>query len=128
LNDLLGQSKSIKQALLLVLSKELADLGEHTKSLLLSQTTTSKLAKLLLEWYLESEVVDAGLVRIDKEFSHEQIAQMIGSSRETVTRLLVAFRKQQIIRITAARILIVQPAVLESLAFGSKQKPDTRLK
>jgi CRP/FNR family cyclic AMP-dependent transcriptional regulator len=127
--DLMDQSKSVNRAVLAILSKELADFGERAKSLLLSQTTSSRLAKLLLEWSLESEAVEVGFVRIEKRFTHEQIAQMIGSSRETVTRLFAAFRKNQLIRVTPAGISIVDATALENMALGSpKMELDSRMK
>jgi len=117
--DLLARSKPVNNAVLRIISKELADLTERAKSLLLSQTTSAKLAKLLLEWCEESEQVEVGLVRIDKKFTHEQIAQMIGSTRETVTRLFSGFLRSQTIRINSGGILIVDPIILESIAFGT---------
>jgi CRP/FNR family transcriptional regulator len=117
--ELLAHNKSVSSAVLAIVSKELADLNERAKSLLLSQSTTARLAKLLLEWCLKSDEVEGGCVRIDNEFTHEQIAQMIGSSRETVTRLLAALRKNQIIRIAANGVLIADLSALERLTLGS---------
>jgi len=116
--DLLVQSSSFNKTVLSIVSKELADLGERAKSLLLSQTTTAKLAKLLLDWCSESEDIENGVVRIN-EFTHEQIAQMIGSSRETVTRLIASFRKRQIISTTPDGAMIIDHRALEASAFGS---------
>ncbi len=57
-------------------------------------------------------------MRIDKVFTHEEIAQMICSSRETVTRLLATLSRRQIIRITSDSILIRDRAALETMALG----------
>jgi CRP/FNR family transcriptional regulator len=117
--DLLTRSTVIKNAVLAIVSKELVSLGERAKSLLLSQTTSSKLAALLFEWYLESEDAEVGSILIEKKFTHEVMGQMVGCSRETVTRLLAAFRKSHIIQITPKGILVVDPEALRTLAFGA---------
>src|SRR6185436_8658571 len=78
---LIEKSHAGARAVLKLLSHELTELSERTRSLLLPQTASARLARLLLEWNRKS-------VRIDRSFTHEQIAQMICSSRETVTRLL----------------------------------------
>ncbi|MGN6186826.1 MAG: Crp/Fnr family transcriptional regulator, partial [Thermoanaerobaculia bacterium] len=54
----------------------------------LAQTTSEKLARLMLDWCDESgERSDKG-IRLKVLLTHEEIAQMIGTTRETVTRLL----------------------------------------
>ena len=47
--------------------------------------------------------------------THEEIANMAGTSRETVTRLLNQFRRDQWISIKGASLTIVQPEQLERL-------------
>ena len=107
--ELIGTNQAGSQAILKILSHELTELTERTRSLLLLQTTTARLAKLLLEWSKES-------MRIDRVFTHEEIAQMICSSRETVTRLLANLSRRNIIEITSNSILIRDGAALERMA------------
>jgi CRP/FNR family transcriptional regulator len=56
-------------------------------------------------------------VRIDKVFTQEELAQMIGSSRETVTRLLATLSRRQIIQITTDSILIRDRDALETMTL-----------
>src|SRR5829696_1681366 len=84
---LMERSQAGTQAILKILGRELAELTERAKSLLLPQTASGRLAKLLLELGREN-VREPAAPRIDKVFTQEEIAQMICSSRETVTRLL----------------------------------------
>ena len=98
-------------AILTLLSQELTELTERTRSLLLLQTATARLARLLLEWSRKS-------ARIDRVFTHEEIAQMICSSRETVSRLLASMSRRQIIHITSDSIQIRDCAALERMASG----------
>lgn len=108
---LIGTSDSGTRTLLNLLSHELTHLTERTRSLLLPQTASGRLAKLLLEWSKQS-------VKIDRVFTHEEIAQMIGSSRETVTRLFASMSRDRILRITSTKILIRDCAALERMALS----------
>jgi CRP/FNR family transcriptional regulator len=47
--------------------------------------------------------------------THEEIANMAGTSRETVTRLLNQFRRDQWIQIRGASLTITKPEQLEKL-------------
>jgi CRP/FNR family transcriptional regulator len=47
--------------------------------------------------------------------THEEIAQMIGLSRETVTRVLGDFRKQRLIRQNGSTLVIPDRVALKSL-------------
>ena len=109
--ELIEKSHAGAHAVLKLLSHELTELAERTRSLLLPQTASARLAKLLLEWSRKS-------VRIDRVFTHEEIAQMICSSRETVTRLLARMSRRKIIQITSDSILIRDSAALEGMALG----------
>jgi CRP/FNR family cyclic AMP-dependent transcriptional regulator len=48
--------------------------------------------------------------------THEEIAQMIGSSRETVTRLLSELKKKELIRLEGSTLVIRNRTALERLA------------
>lgn len=116
--EFMQQSQAGAQAILNILSRELTALTDRSKLLLLPQTVSGRLARLLLEWIKESASATAGPVQLDKAFTHEEIAQMICSSRETVTRLLANLSKQQVIRITSDNILIRNRPALEKIALG----------
>ena len=110
--DLMQRSPAGTDAILRLLSREVTELTDRARLLLLPQTVSGRLAKLLLEWSKEDT---SATVRLDKVFTHEEIAQMICSSRETVTRLLSSLSRQQVIRITSDSILIRDRAALEKL-------------
>jgi CRP/FNR family transcriptional regulator, cyclic AMP receptor protein len=48
----------------------------------------------------------------------EEIAQMIGSSRETVTRLLADFRRRQLVQVMGSTLVIKNKSALESIVTG----------
>ncbi len=48
--------------------------------------------------------------------THEEIAQMIGTSRETVTRLFADLRKRQIVHSKGSTLVIRNKAALKQIA------------
>jgi CRP/FNR family transcriptional regulator, cyclic AMP receptor protein len=109
--ELLQANQPAAQAVSQILSREVAELTDRARSLLLPQTANARLARLLLEWS-EHEP------EIPKIFTQEEIAQMICSSRETVTRLLAALNRRRIIRVTPDSIVISDREALQKLAVG----------
>jgi len=113
---LMQQSQPAAQAIAQILSREIAELTDRARSLLLPQTAPAKLARLLLEWCEENGNSNSTPIRIAKSFTQEEIAQMICSSRETVTRTLASLNRQGTIRVTDDSILIYNRAALQRVA------------
>ena len=107
--ELMQQSQAGAHTILKILSHELTELTDRAKLLLLPQTASSRLAKLLLSW-------SNGNGSVDRVLTHEEIAQMICSSRETVTRLLASMSRRKIIQITSGSFLIRDCMALERMA------------
>jgi CRP/FNR family transcriptional regulator, cyclic AMP receptor protein len=61
------------------------------RSIGLSHSVSDKLARLLLQWATDRHAVD-GTIRLKLALTHEEMAQLIASSRETVTRTLGEFK------------------------------------
>jgi CRP/FNR family cyclic AMP-dependent transcriptional regulator len=57
-------------------------------------------------------------VRIKLTLTHEEIAQMIGSSRETVTRLLADLRRRQLVQVMGSTLVIKNKSALEGIVTG----------
>jgi len=88
---------------------------EKARSLGLSTSAAEKLARLILGWAEhEGKAVDQG-VQMKLTLTHEEIAQMISTSRETVTRLLGDFKSDGIIQIKGANLVLRDRKALESL-------------
>jgi CRP/FNR family transcriptional regulator len=96
------------------LSQNCQSAYEMIRSLGLSHSVTEKMARLLLEWSNEGETTKDG-IRIKIALTHEEIAQLVGTSRETVTRVLGDFRKQQIAQLRGSTLLIRNKPALERL-------------
>lgn len=114
--DLLEKNQPAARAIAQLLSREIAELTERARLLLLPQTVNARLARLLLELSEQSSTNEP--LQITRTFTHEQIAQMTCSSRETITRLLASLNKRRIIRVTPDSILISDRAALQKIADG----------
>lgn len=84
--------------------------------LVLTRSSTGKLARLLLS---HSPRPTTGTEEpeswVTAPMTHEEMAQRIGASRETVTRLLSVLRKKQLIRIDGPTLIIRDRMGLEAL-------------
>jgi len=96
------------------LSQNVQSAYEMIRSLGLSHSVSEKLARLLLEWSSDGEATKDG-IRIKISLTHEEIAQLIGTSRETVTRVLGEFREQHLAHLHGSTLLIQNKAGLERL-------------
>lgn len=86
-------------------------------SLGLSDSACDKLAKLFLSWTGNGSGV-IGRIQIKNFFTHEEIAEMIGSSRETVTRTLKNFRERELVTLKGSDLVIHDRQRLKA-AIGS---------
>jgi CRP/FNR family transcriptional regulator len=86
---------------------------EEIRSLGLSHSAVEKLARLLLEWSKDEN--GGGPVRMKLTLTHEEIAQMIGASRETVTRAFGELKKKQLVQVKGATVVIRSRQALEKL-------------
>jgi len=94
------------------LSSEYLTVFKDARRLALSGSAAGRLARLLLDWG-RSTVNSKPEIRFTMALTHEEIANMAGTSRETVTRLLNQFRRDQWIKIKGSSITIVKPDQLE---------------
>jgi CRP/FNR family transcriptional regulator, cyclic AMP receptor protein len=74
------------------------------RSIGLSHSVSEKLARLLLQWATDGHAVD-GTIRLKLALTHEEMAQLIGTSRETVTRTLGEFKKQRILELHGSTLI-----------------------
>jgi CRP/FNR family transcriptional regulator len=92
----------------------------------LSHTAADKLAKLLLEWCRASGSSNGGAAHLKISFTHEEIAEMIGTARETVTRLLKHFRDRGLITLKGSDLIVHDPKKLDAI-IGVRQKNKSTL-
>lgn len=82
--------------------------------LVLARWSSGKLARLLLSWVNGTETQRREM-RIHAPVTHEEMAQRIGASRETVTRLLSELRKKNLIRLEGPTLIIKNRTALEAM-------------
>ena len=80
---------------------------EVIQSLALSRSASEKLARFLLHW---SANHTRGLDRLRITLTHEEIGEMIGVTRETVTRLLTIFKKRKLVTVRGTEVDICKSA------------------
>jgi CRP/FNR family cyclic AMP-dependent transcriptional regulator len=99
------------------LSREFQSAYRDIHDLVLARSSAGKLARLLLSWTTGREKENAASeIRIRSSLTHEEMAQMIGSSRETVTRLLSDLKRKEFIRLEGSTLVIRNKTALEALA------------
>ena len=97
------------------LSREFQGAYRDIHDLVLARSSSGKLARLLLSC-APREQHHAQELRLASAMTHEEMAQRIGSSRETVTRLLSDLKKKRLIRLEGAKLVIRDRSGLEALA------------
>lgn len=111
---LIGRDGRLALACASALAREVTTSFDDVHDLLLARSSTEKLARLLLSWV--SDEPRNRELRVTPEFTHEEIAQMIGSSRETVTRLLSEMKRKDLIRLEGTTLVIPNRIALQAIA------------
>ena len=95
---------------------------EQLRTLGLTLTAHAKLARLLLDWCLEGEQSARG-TRVQCSFTHEEIGEHIGASRETITRCMNDFKNQGLVEQRGTTLFIPNRSALGIYA-GMISMPD----
>ena len=85
------------------------------RSLGLSRTASEKVARFLLEVAAKGQETNQG-TRMNLALTHEEIAQIVGVSRETVTRTLTELKNKSLITVKGPTVIIRNKTGLEALA------------
>jgi len=95
------------------LSRECQQAYQQLRSFVM-RSAPERIARLMLEWSLGGEGTAATL-GIKVALTHDEIGQIIGMSRETVTRTLADFRKHHIAVLHGSTLLIENMPALQNL-------------
>jgi CRP/FNR family transcriptional regulator, cyclic AMP receptor protein len=117
-DEFLAFLKNHGQASLLAaksLSEEYKAAFFDARRLALSGSAAGRLAGVLLDW---GRAASCGKpeMRFTMALTHEELANLVGSSRETITRMLGRFKREKLIQVRGATILILAPEKLERLS------------
>jgi CRP/FNR family cyclic AMP-dependent transcriptional regulator len=96
------------------ISADYASTCREIRDLILSDSASEKLARLLVGW-LDQNAEARNPSQMKLALTHEEIGQMIGTSRETVSRLFAGFKKQRLIQQNGSTLVIPNRVALESL-------------
>ncbi|ADW69448.1 Crp/Fnr family transcriptional regulator [Granulicella tundricola] len=86
------------------------------RRLALSGSAAGRLAGVLLDWGKSAGSCGKFEMRFTMALTHEELANLVGTSRETITRTLTRFKKESLIQIKGSSILITAPELLEKIA------------
>jgi len=112
LRSLAQRRADIAWALLRLLGQRLRDSQEHMAELS-GRDASHKLAAALLRLAEENGVPAGQTLVVAQHFTHRELAQLIGCSRETVTRVLREFRQDRSVDLDAEGRLTVHPRRLQ---------------
>lgn len=91
---------------------------QDVRSRALSGSAAGRLARLLLQFARQhgKNTNEKKELRFPLTLTHDELAQMAGMTRETVTRLFTRFKKNQWISLSGSCVTIQNPRALESLS------------
>jgi len=85
---------------------------QEVRYLGLSTSAAEKLARFLLDWN-DNHGGNSENSRSVLTLTHEEIAEMLGTSRETVTRLFTDFKRQQLVEVRGSSLVITDKPGLQ---------------
>jgi CRP/FNR family transcriptional regulator, cyclic AMP receptor protein len=91
---------------------------EEIRTLGLATSPSEKFAKLLLSWSAKA-MRDEGAAQMKLTLTHEEIAEIIGTTRETVSRLFSEFKKKQLLQLRRSTLVIRNRPALEKIVQSS---------
>jgi CRP/FNR family transcriptional regulator, cyclic AMP receptor protein len=123
LKGILDRHPSVLWNLTKILAKRLGDMNREVE-VLSSASTISCVAYALQALYLRGGFKSGkdGLPTL--EFTHQDLANRTGNSRETITRALRDFEKEGIIRARPGVITLLKPEMLESVIYGIRDNDE----
>lgn len=89
---------------------------EEIRTLGLTPSPAERFAKLLLSWYPDNQA--NGKAQVKLTLTHEEIAEMIGTTRETVSRLFSDFKKKQLLQVKGSTLVLRNKGSLEKLVHA----------
>jgi len=90
---------------------------EEIRTLGLTSSPAEKFAKLLLSWSPEAQKSN-GEAAIRLTLTHEEIAEMIGTTRETVSRLFADFKKKQLVQVKGSTLILRDKSALKKMVHA----------
>jgi CRP/FNR family transcriptional regulator, cyclic AMP receptor protein len=96
------------------LAQDCSDAYGVVRAIGLSHSVSERFARFLLETSADGEM-NNGTVRVRLAMTHEEISQLVGTSRETITRLLSEFRRNEFAELRGSTLIIHNRPALRSM-------------
>jgi CRP/FNR family transcriptional regulator len=103
------------QAVIRQLNSQYASACEQLRTVGLSTNAHEKIARLFLHW-ASDETPTSQPARIKMPLTHEQIAECVGATRETVTRTLSEFKSRHLIMLHGTTVTIPNREALMAIS------------
>lgn len=97
------------------LSRDCQSAYNLIRSIALSHSVGEKLARLVLQWASDQKATGPAM-RIKVTLTHEEIAQLVCTSRESVTRTLSELKRKNILELKGSTLVLKNRAALQQLA------------
>ena len=114
LDRLINHHPQIAQNLLSALSQRLSDAEDQLESIAF-HSVPSRLAAMLLRLMDRYGRVTPAGIRIDQRFTHMQLAEMVGTSRETLTKVINELREAGMVDVRERMVWVLDADRLEQL-------------
>ena len=111
----IAKHPEVSQVVVKQISSQYQGACEQLRTVGLSASAQEKLARLLLTWSAGTQQTKEG-TQIKVPLTHEEIAEFIGTTRETVSRTLSEFKVRHWVAIQGSTIMITNRAALENFA------------
>ncbi len=110
-HTLLMKNDKIVRQMILVLCSRLRQVWAHVQSLSYN-TADARIKAVILQLSQKHGVADSRGIIINLKITHQELAEMVGTSRETVTRTLARLQKKGVLLMDRRRIVVLEPRAL----------------
>ena len=102
------------QSVIRQLNSQYTHACEQLRTVGLSTSANEKVARLFLHWFSEEKQTAEG-AQIKMALTHEQIAECVGSTRETITRTLSEFKNKHLVTLKGTTVTIPSRSALQAV-------------
>jgi len=114
LTTMLEQYSDASMVAAKVLAEDYRAAFDEARLMGLPGSPAGRVARLILDWAADARKSSNAFITMS--LTHEEVASMTATTRETVTRTLSRFRKDKIISTRGVALTVLQPRALEQLS------------
>lgn len=114
LNSMLQTYKDATMGVAKALAEDYRAAFDEARLMALPGSPAGRLARLILDWAEDASKRSSTFITMP--LTHEELASMTATTRETVTRTLGRFRKEKIIATHGVALTVLRPLALEQLS------------